>query len=91
MDDLQEQDSRIVWDVLSAIRQGHEGGVGVSAIMRKADISYSHIVEVLDELLRARLIDEVAGRKFKITTAGLKLVGEWENFEEFAKSFGLGL
>ena len=80
---------RIVLDVLSAVKQGSEDGVGISTIMRKANVPYSRVIEVLGELLKAGLIDEVSGKRFRITPAGIKFVGEWEKFEEFAKSFGL--
>jgi len=80
---------RIVLDVLSAVKQGSEDGVGISTIMRKANVPYSRVIEVLGELLKAGLIDEVSEKRFRITPAGIKFVGEWEKFEEFAKSFGL--
>jgi len=81
---------RIVLDVLSAVKDGHEEGVGITKVMRMANLPYGRVVRVVEELVRVGLIEEIAGGgKFRITPSGLKLLDEWERFAKFAEGFGL--
>ncbi|MGB9622490.1 MAG: winged helix-turn-helix domain-containing protein [Candidatus Bathyarchaeia archaeon] len=83
---------RIVLDILSAVKEGHENGVGITHVMRKANVSYARLIEIIGELVKVGLIEEVSGEKrYRITPSGVMLLSEWEKFEKFTESFGLNL
>jgi predicted transcriptional regulator len=83
---------RIVSDVLLAVKEGHEEGVGIAQLMRKANISYVRVTKILNELISVGLIEEIKNErstKYKITYLGIEYLSEYERFSTFAKSFGL--
>lgn len=83
---------RIVSDVLFAVKEGHQDGVGIAQLMRKANLSYVRATKIIVELVNVGLIEEVRMEKFakyKITPAGLEYLEVYEQFSEFAKNFGL--
>ncbi|MGQ9780666.1 MAG: winged helix-turn-helix domain-containing protein [Nitrososphaeria archaeon] len=85
---------RIVSDVLFAVKEGHQDGVGIAQLMRKANLSYVRATKIIAELVNVGLIEEVRMEKstrYKITPAGLEYLQVYEQFYEFAKSFGLSI
>ncbi|MEM3403182.1 MAG: winged helix-turn-helix domain-containing protein [Nitrososphaeria archaeon] len=83
---------RIVSDVLLAVKEGHEEGVGIAQLMHKANISYVRVTKILNELISVGLIEEIRNEKstkYKITYLGIEYLNEYERFSTFAKNFGL--
>lgn len=84
----------IVADLLTAAMRSDGDGVGISAIIRKGNMSYSRAVEMLHSLVQAGLLSEVneAGRtRYSLTDDGFRYVATYRGFEDFARSFGLRL
>lgn len=83
---------RIVSDVLLAVKDGHEDGVGVAQLMRKANISYTRLIKILNELTSVGLVEEIRderSRRYRITYLGLEYLAEYERFSTFVRTFGL--
>jgi len=85
---------RIIADVLSTARDfgGPAGGVGVTTLLRKANLPYSRLVRMLKDLVSSGLLEQSVqerGNRYKISEKGLRLLEAYSNFEEFARSFGL--
>ncbi len=83
---------RIVSDILLAVKEGHEDGVGVAQLMRKANISYTRLIKILNELISVGLVEEIRderSRRYRITYLGLEYLAEYERFSTFARNFGL--
>lgn len=87
---------RIIADVLSTARdmniQGE--GVGVTALLRRGNMSYTRMSKLLSELVGSGLLLEVNGdkvSKYKISEKGMQFLEKYGNFEDFAQSFGLRL
>lgn len=87
---------KIVADVLSVARDfgDAETGVGITTILRKANIPYSRLVKMLKELVSAGLLVEIEngrGSRYKISEDGIKFLQAYSRFEEFARAYGLRL
>jgi predicted transcriptional regulator len=85
---------RIVSDVLFAVKDGHQDGIGIAQLMRKANLSYIRAIKIIAELVSVGLIKEIKMEKFtkyKITPAGLEYLDVFKDFSEFAKNFGLAI
>ena len=85
---------RIVSDVLFAVKDGHQEGIGIAQLMRKANLSYIRATKIIAELVNVGLVEEVKREKFtkyKITPAGLEYLDVYANFSEFARNFGLAI
>lgn len=87
---------RIIADVLSTARDlNTEGqGVGVTALLRKGNISYSRMSKMLSELVGSGLLVELSGdkiSKYMISQKGIQFLAAYYSFEDFAQSFGLRL
>ena len=87
---------RIIADVLSTARDlNTEGaGVGVTALLRKGNMSYTRMTKLLGELVGSGLLLEVNGEKiskYMISEKGIQFLAAYQSFENFATSFGLRL
>ncbi|MDE1854181.1 MAG: transcriptional regulator [Thaumarchaeota archaeon] len=87
---------RIIADVLSTARDlNTEGqGVGVTALLRKGNMSYTRMSKMLSELVGSGLLVELNGdkiSKYMISQKGIQFLTAYYSFEDFAQSFGLRL
>ena len=87
---------KIIADVLSTARDlNSEGtGVGVTVILRKANMSYGRLAKLLSELVGSGLLLELSGdkvSKYVISEKGMQFLNVYQSFEDFAQSFGLRL
>jgi len=87
---------RIIADVLSTARDlNTEGsGVGVTALLRKGNMSYTRMTKLLSELVGSGLLLELSGEKiskYMISEKGMQFLAAYYSFEDFAQSFGLRL
>lgn len=87
---------RIIADILEAARSGGLGyeGVGVTLLLRKANLSYARLTKILKELISSGLIEEIdsdKANKYRISSRGLEYLQVYSKFEEFATTFGLRL
>ena len=85
---------RVIADILKVAREesASEGYVKVSVLLRRANLSYSRLVPLVNELIELGLLEEVsAGRSsgYRITRKGIEFLEEFERFERFAKTYGL--
>jgi predicted transcriptional regulator len=87
---------RIIADVLATARDMNtEGaGVGITMLLRRGNMSYSRMTKLLGELVGSGLLVEVNGEKvskYMISEKGIQFLSVYNNFEDFAQSFGLRL
>ncbi len=87
---------RIIADVLSTARDlNTEGtGVGVTALLRRGNLSYTRMSKLLSELVGSGLLVELNGEKiskYMISEKGIQFLSAYYSFEDFAGSFGLRL
>jgi predicted transcriptional regulator len=87
---------RIIADVLITARDMNaEGtGVGITTLLRKANMSYLRMSKLLSELVGSGLLVELSGdriSKYMISPRGIQFLAVYSNFEDFAQSFGLRL
>ena len=87
---------RIIADVLSTARDMNtEGdGVGVTALLRRGNMSYTRMSKLLSELVGSGLLLELDGEKvskYMISDKGIQFLAAYFSFEDFAQSFGLRL
>lgn len=87
---------KIIADVLSTAKDMNtEGtGVGVTALLRKGNISYTRMSKLLSELVGSGLLVELNGEKiskYMISERGIQFLAAYYSFEDFAHSFGLRL
>ena len=87
---------RIIADVLSTARDMNtEGnGVGITALLRKGNMSYTRMTKLLTELVGSGLLQELNRdkiSKYMISEKGIQFLAAYYSFEDFAQSFGLRL
>lgn len=87
---------KIIADVLITTRDyaAEEDGVGITTILRKANVPYSRLVHILKELVSSGLLEQSLvqrGSRYRISQKGLSFLAGYEKFSEFAQSFGLGV
>ena len=87
---------RIIADVLSTAKDMNlEGnGVGITTLLRKGNMSYTRMTKLLSELVGSGLLVELnveKASKYKISERGIEFLAAYNNFEDFATSFGLRL
>lgn len=87
---------KIVADVLLVAKDDTNGakGVGISTILRKANISYSRLAKLLGELVSSGLlveIPQVRGSRYQISDRGIEFLQAYSRFEQFTEVFGLRL
>jgi predicted transcriptional regulator len=86
---------RIISDVLSvALNSSGEGGVSPSVLMRRSNLSYRGLEQLLSQLLSAGLLlerKEESGVRYVVSARGAEYLAHYRQFETFAESFGLRL
>jgi predicted transcriptional regulator len=87
---------KIIADVLTTARDlNSEGtGVGVTALLRRANMSYGRLSKLLFDLVGSGLLVELNGdkiSKYIISEKGIQFLAAYQSFEDFAESFGLRL
>ena len=87
---------RIIADVLSTARDLNTegGGVGVTTLLRKGNLSYTRMTKLLSELVGSGLLLELNKEKiskYMISDKGIRFLAAYQSFEDFAQSFGLRL
>ena len=87
---------KIIADVLSTARDMNSGGngVGVTTLLRGANMSYSRMAKLLSELVGSGLLLELSHEKiskYMISDRGIQFLAAYYSFEDFAQSFGLRL
>jgi predicted transcriptional regulator len=87
---------RIIADVLTTARDMNtEGsGVGITALLRGGNVSYSRMAKLLSELVGSGLLLELNNEKiskYMISEKGLQFLAAYYQFDDFAQSFGLRL
>ncbi len=84
---------RIIADVLSAARDlGKDSGVGVTILLRKANLSHPRLMHILSDLVKSGLLVEESysrGNKYRISPQGLQFLEAYRKFEDFAHAYGL--
>ena len=87
---------KIIADVLSATNEYDfdNMGIGVTTIIRKANLSHPRLMKILSDLVSSGLLEEtVKGKvcKYKLSMKGKYFLSEYNKFHEFATTFGLRL
>ncbi|MCH8022713.1 MAG: winged helix DNA-binding protein [Thaumarchaeota archaeon] len=69
-----------------------DDGARLTQVLRRTNITYRRMTEIVDKLLRSGLILEAHtrnGRKYHITDRGIEYVMEYNKFKDYASAFGL--
>jgi predicted transcriptional regulator len=86
---------RIISDVLSvALNSSSEGGASPSVLMRRSNLSYRGLEQLLSQLLSAGLLlerKEESGVRYVVSAKGADYLAHFRQFETFAESYGLRL
>jgi predicted transcriptional regulator len=86
---------RIISDVLSvALNSSGEGGASQSVLMRRSNLSYRGLEQLLTQLLSAGMLlekREGSGVKYVVSAKGAEYLVHFRQFESFAESYGLRL
>lgn len=94
MGEVYRNSVKIVGDVLQIADESGVTGVNLTALLRKANLSYSRLANVSLKLMDAGLIDEQVQegqRIYVITSRGRDYLRRYQQFSEIADSFGLKL
>jgi predicted transcriptional regulator len=87
---------RIVGDFLQIADESGMSGANLTSLLRKANLSYVKLSSMASKLIQAGLIEEKVQqeqreRLFVITPRGREYLHKYQQFSEFANSFGLKL
>jgi len=87
---------RIAADILTITRDSdtESGGVGITVLLRKGNISYKSLSRLLKDLTTGGLIEEIEvkrGNRYRISSNGREFLQEYSKFQELAQTFGLNL
>ena len=86
---------RIISDVLSvALNSSGEGGASQSVLMRRSNLSYRGLEQLLSQLLSAGMLlekKEGSGVRYLVSDKGAEFLTHFHQFETFAESYGLRL
>lgn len=88
--------ARIIADVLTTAKDMNSdgNGVGITALLRGGNMSYSRMAKLLSELVGSGLLLELNSEKiskYMISEKGLQFLAAYYQFDDFAQSFGLRL
>jgi len=82
----------IMGDILDVTMEGGRGGVIVSAISRKANLSHYAVLDKCEKLVTAGLVESVRSdrnRLYLITEKGLQFFQEFRRFQNLVESMNL--
>ncbi|MFP3133488.1 MAG: hypothetical protein GU362_07005 [Thaumarchaeota archaeon] len=82
---------RIIADLLILLEQS-TNGLKITELVRKSNVPYVRLTEILEELNRKgiiKLINGEEGQVYIITRKGLKFLEEYRKFSKFVEGFGL--
>ncbi|AIF83320.1 putative transcriptional regulator [Candidatus Nitrososphaera evergladensis SR1] len=85
---------KILGDVLQITEEHGIGGVNLTSLLRKANLSYGRLAAVAGRLIQAGMIQEQVldgQRIYVITPQGKEYLHRYNQFAEMANSFGLNL
>lgn len=85
---------KILGDVLQITDEHGLGGVNITSLLRKANLSYGRLAAVAERLMQAGLLQEqvMEGQRiYIITPQGKEYLYRYNQFAEMASSFGLNL
>ena len=85
---------QIVADLLVATEQSGQEGIKTTHLLTKANLSHSRLAKLLGNLTGAGLINKIefdGKNTFVITPEGRQYLKSYEQFSNFAGSFGLEL
>lgn len=85
---------KILGDVLQITDEHGRGGVNITSLLRKANLSYGRLAAVAERLMQAGLLKEqvLEGQRiYIITPQGKEYLFRYNQFAEMANSFGLNL
>jgi len=94
MGEVYRNSVKIVGDVLRVADESGMGGVNLTSLLRKANLSYGRLSSVASKLVEAGLIDEQVQegqRIYMITSRGKEYLHKYQQFADMAGSFGLKL
>jgi predicted transcriptional regulator len=94
MGEVYRNSVKILGDVLRIADESGMGGVNLTSLLRKANLSYGRLANVALKLMDAGLIDEQVQegqRIYVITSRGRDYLRRYQQFAEIADSFGLKL
>jgi predicted transcriptional regulator len=84
---------RIISDVLSvALNSSDEGGISQSVLMRRSNLSYRGLEQLLSQLLSAGMLlekKEGSGVRYVVSAKGAEYLAHYHQFQAFAESYGL--
>jgi predicted transcriptional regulator len=88
--------TRIIADILVTARDMNTAGdgVGITTLLRKGNVSYNRMTKLIADLVGAGLLEELTlekNSKYKISERGITFLAAYDQFEDFAQSFGLRL
>ena len=87
---------KIIADLLSVTltSASEEGGASLSVLMRRSNLSYRGLEQLLAQLLSAGFIiskQEEKGVRYIVSAKGCEYLAHYHQFEAFASSYGLRL
>jgi len=87
---------KIIADILATARDLNTDGqgVGITALLRRGNVSYGRMTKLIVELVSAGLLlEETRERasKYRISDKGILFLQAYIQFEDFAQSYGLRL
>jgi predicted transcriptional regulator len=86
---------KIISDVLSvALNSGNEGGASPSHLMRRSNLSYRGLEQLLTPLISSGMLlkrQDEKGVKYLLSAKGSEYLSQYKQFESFAESYGLRL
>lgn len=86
---------KIISDVLSvALTSSGEGGASPSVLMRRSNLSYRGLENLLSQLLSAGMLMEKREERsvrYVVSAKGCEYLAHYHQFETFAESYGLRL
>ena len=84
--------TQIVADLLTATKQSGQEGIMTTHLISKANLSHSRLVKLIENLTGSGLINKIefdGKNTFVITQKGKHYLESYEEFSDFAESFGL--
>ncbi len=82
----------ILGDILDVTMEGGRGGVIISAISRKANLSHYAVLDKCEKLVEAGLVESIKNernRLYMITEKGLNFFQEFRRFQDLVESMNL--